>query len=136
MNYWILKTEPETYSFQDLLKDKKTTWDGVRNYQARNNIRAMKEGDLAVIYESVGPKAAVGVAKIASEPYKEKKTTEDWSVVDIAPLKSFVNPVTLSDMKADKALKEMKLVRQSRLSVSPLTAEEFKTLVKRGGIKI
>ncbi len=136
MNYWILKTEPETYSFQDLLKDKRTTWDGVRNYQARNNIRAMKEGDLAVIYESVGPKAAVGVAKIASPPYKEKKTTEDWSAVDIIPVKSFPTPITLADMKADKSLKDMKLVRQSRLSVSPLTPEEFKILVKRGGIKI
>jgi predicted RNA-binding protein with PUA-like domain len=136
MNYWILKTEPETYSFQDLLKDKVTTWDGVRNYQARNNIRAMNKGDLAVIYESVGPKAAVGVARIASSPYKEKKTTEDWSAVDVAPVKGFINPVTLSDMKADKSLKEMKLVRQSRLSVCPLTVEEFKVLVKRGGIKI
>jgi predicted RNA-binding protein with PUA-like domain len=136
MQYWILKTEPETYSFNDLLKDKKTKWDGVRNYQARNNIRSMKPGDLAVIYESVGPKAAVGVAKILSEAYQELKSSADWSAVDIGPVKAFQTAVTLSEMKADKVLKNMKLVKQSRLSVCPLTETEFEMLLKKGGVKL
>lgn len=136
MKYWILKTEPETYSFEDLVSDKKTTWDGVRNYQARNNIRSMSKGDLAIIYESVGPKAAVGVAKIASQPYKEPKADGDWAAVDLVPVKNFVKPLTLGEMKEDKVLKTISLVRQSRLSVCPLSEKEFQLIVKKGGISI
>lgn len=130
MNYWIVKTEPETYSFQDLMKDKKTRWDGVRNYTARNNLRAMKVGDVVVIYESVGPKAAVGLAKVAKGAYQDPQTKEDWSAVDLAPTKSLKKAVTLADMKADKILRNTKLVKQSRLSVAPLTAEEFHQIIK------
>ena len=135
MNYWILKTEPETYSFNDLLKDKKTSWDGVRNYQARNNIRAMADGDLAIIYESVGPKAAVGLAKVVGSAYKEKGTSEDWSTIDIAALKVFKAPVTLAEMKANKILKTMTLVKNSRLSVCPMTEGQFKEVLKKGGVR-
>jgi len=130
MQYWILKTEPTTYSFQDLMRDKKTVWDGVRNFQARNNLRAMKEGDLAVVYESVGPKAAVGVAKIVAEAYQDPKTKENWSAVDIAPVKALKTAVTLDDMKADKILKNMSLVKQSRLSVCPITKEQYERLIE------
>jgi predicted RNA-binding protein with PUA-like domain len=133
MKYWILKTEPETYSFQDLLSDKVTSWDGVRNYQARNNIRAMSKGDLAIIYESVGPKAAVGIAKVASTPYKEEKAEGDWATVDIAAVKSLANPISLSTMKEDKILKNLILVKNSRLSVCPLTEKEFQLIIKKGG---
>ena len=130
MNHWILKTEPETYSFEDLIKDKKTIWDGVRNFQARNNLRAMKTGDIVVIYESVGPKAAVGLAKVVKTAYQDPKTKEDWSAVDLAPSKKLKRPVSLSEMKADKILRETKLVRQSRLSVCPMTSGEFERLIK------
>ena len=136
MKYWILKTEPETYSFKDLLTDKKTTWDGVRNYQARNNIRLMSSGDLAIIYESVGPKAAVGIAKIASKPYKEAGAEGDWAAVDIVPVKHFSTPLTLADMKKDKVLKTISLVKQSRLSVCPLTEKEFELILKKGGVEV
>jgi predicted RNA-binding protein with PUA-like domain len=128
MRYWILKTEPETYSFQDLMGDKKTSWDGVRNYQARNNLRAMDVGDICVIYESGGPKAAVGLAKIIKKAYKDPKSEEDWVAVDLAPLEPFARTVTLAEMKADKVLKNMVLVKNARLSVCPLTEAEFKQI--------
>ena len=130
MNYWILKTEPSTYSFEELLKDKKTRWDGVRNYQARNNLRAMKVGDLAVIYHSGDGKAAVGLSKVASAPYKDPTSPDDWATIDLKAVKAFKKPVTLAEMKADKLLKAMTLVRNSRLSVSPLTKAEYDLLIK------
>jgi predicted RNA-binding protein with PUA-like domain len=136
MNYWILKTEPGTYSFNTLLKEKKTIWDGVRNYQARNNIRAMKIGDLAIIYESVGPKAAVGIAKVSGPPIQDPKTREDWAAIEIIAIKSLEKAVTLDEMKKDKVLKLMTLVRNSRLSVCPLSKEEFKVILKKAGTSI
>jgi predicted RNA-binding protein with PUA-like domain len=136
MKYWILKTEPESYSFQDLITDKKTAWTGVRNYQARNNIRLMSRGDLAIIYESVGPKAAVGIAKVASKPYKEIEAEGDWAAIDIVPIKNLSIPLTLSEMKNDKVLKAMILVKNSRLSVCPLLEKEFRLILKKGGVTI
>lgn len=126
-----MKSEPSTYSYDDLVRDKKTYWDGVRNYQARNNLRAMSVGDLAVIYHSVNEKAAVGIVKIVKAAYQDPTSKEDWSVVDIKPVKKLKSPVTLADMKADTVLGKMALVKQSRLSVCPMTKAEYDRLLKK-----
>ncbi|HEY9005248.1 MAG TPA: EVE domain-containing protein [Ohtaekwangia sp.] len=124
MNYWLMKSEPDVYSWDDLTRDKKTTWDGVRNYTARNNLNAMKKGDLAFFYHSNEGKEIVGIAKIVKEHYPDPKDA-DWSVVDIAPEKKLKSPVTLAQIKKDKRLNSMALVRLSRLSVQSVTREEF-----------
>jgi predicted RNA-binding protein with PUA-like domain len=124
MNYWLMKSEPDVYSWDDLVRDKKTVWEGVRNYQARNNLKAMKKGDLAFFYHSNEGKAVVGIAKIVKEFYPDP-TDNEWFVVDIAPEKKFKTPVTLAQIKADKRLQDMALVRVSRLSVQPVKKEEF-----------
>lgn len=124
MNYWLMKSEPDVYSWDDLVRDKKTVWEGVRNYQARNNLKAMKKGDLAFFYHSNEGKAIVGIAKIVKESYPDSSDNE-WSVVDIAPDKKLKTPVTLAQIKADKRLTDMALVRVSRLSVQPVKKEEF-----------
>lgn len=124
MNYWLVKSEPGTYSWDDLVRDKKTAWDGVRNFQARNNLKAMKKGDLAFFYHSGEDKAVIGIAKIVKENYPEPKDNE-WVAVDIAPDKKLKNPVTLAQIKANKRLANMVLVKASRLSVQPVKAEEF-----------
>ncbi|HEY9045696.1 MAG TPA: EVE domain-containing protein [Ohtaekwangia sp.] len=124
MNYWLMKSEPDVYSWDDLTRDKKTTWDGVRNYTARNNLNAMKKGDLAFFYHSNEGKEIVGIAKIVKEHYPDPKDN-DWSVVDIAPEKKLKSSVTLAQIKKDKRLSSMALVRLSRLSVQPVTKEEF-----------
>ena len=124
MNYWLLKTEPGTYSWDDLVRDKKATWDGVRNFQARNNIKAMKKGDLVFIYHSGDDKAVIGTGKITKEHYPDPKDT-DWAVVDLAPEKKLKKAVTLAQIKADKRLSSMVLVKVSRLSVQPVKKEEF-----------
>lgn len=134
MKYWLMKTEPGTYAWADLLRDGKTYWDGVRNFQARNNIRAMKPGDLALYYHSVKEKSVVGVAKIVSEAYPDPSATDgDWSVVDIEPAFALKKPVTLDDVKARAELEEMVLVKQSRLSVQPVRKREFDSIVRLGG---
>lgn len=131
MNYWLVKSEPDAYSWETFLKDKKTDWTGVRNFQARNNLRAMKKGDLVLFYHSVSEKRVVGVAKVVKEAYPDPTATEgDWSCVDIAPVKALTKPVTLEQIKSDKILKEMPLVRQSRLSVTPLSVEQFNQLLE------
>jgi predicted RNA-binding protein with PUA-like domain len=130
MAYWLLKTEPGAYSFDDLVRDGETSWDGVRNYQARNNLQAMKKGDRCVIYHSVGPKEAVGIAKVTRAAYADP-TSDDvrWLAVDIAPEKRLTHPVSLARMKEHPLLSSMALVKQSRLSVCPVTADEFKVLL-------
>ncbi|ELR68770.1 Hypothetical protein C900_05866 [Fulvivirga imtechensis AK7] len=121
-----MKSEPGTYSWDDLVRDKRTHWDGVRNYQARNNMKAMKEGDLALFYHSVNEKAVVGVAKIVKEYYQDPSTDDErWVVVDVAPYQQLKSSVTLDDIKNDKRLEQMVLVRNSRLSVQPVKKEEF-----------
>jgi predicted RNA-binding protein with PUA-like domain len=134
VNYWLLKTEPSTYSWADLVRDKRTFWDGVRNYQARNNLQAMGKGDRALLYHSVGPKEVVGIAEVVREAYPDP-TTEDqrWVVVDIKPAKALPSPVTLAAIKETPALGEIALIKQSRLSVLPLKAAEFNLIVKMGG---
>jgi len=135
MNYWLVKSEPSVYSWDQLVKDKKTAWEGVRNYAARNNLRAMKKGDLALYYHSNEGLAIVGIAQVAKEAYQDP-TTEDtnWVVVDLKPYKALPNPVTLADLKADKAFADMQLVRLGRLSVSAVTPEEYHEVLKRGGL--
>ena len=124
MNYWLVKSEPGTFSWDDLVRDKKTVWDGVRNFQARNNLKNMKKGDLAFFYHTGEDKAIVGIGKIIKEGYPEPKDN-DWIAVDIAPDKKLKKPVTLAQIKADKRLVNMVLVKASRLSVQPVKAEEF-----------
>jgi predicted RNA-binding protein with PUA-like domain len=134
MAYWLLKTEPGNYSWDDLLRDKGTFWDGVRNYQARNNMREMKKGDLCFIYHSVGPKEIVGIARVTKEAYQDPTTDDDaWVCVDIKPVKRLKTAVHLSDIKADKLLSQMALVKNSRLSVSPVSKKEWDKAVKAGG---
>lgn len=122
MNYWLAKSEPESYSWSQLVKDGKTAWTGVRNFQARNNLRAMKKGDAVFFYHSVTDKQVVGVAKVVKEAYADATAEEgDWSCVDLAPLKALGQPVTLAAVKKDKVLSASLLVKQSRISVVPLT---------------
>ena len=128
MNYWLLKTEPETFSWDDLVRDKKTVWDGVRNFQARSHLKNMKKGDTVFIYHTGDEKAVVGLAKVLKEHYPDPKD-KDWVVVDLAPEKKLKNPVSLSQIKSDKRLTNMVLVRAARLSVQPVKAEEFDIVV-------
>ena len=131
MNYWLMKTEPETFSWEDMVRDKKATWDGVRNYTARNNMRDMKKGDQVFIYHSGGHKEVVGIAEVTKEFYPDP-TTDDpaWVVVDLKPKNALKNPVSLAKIKADTRLKDIALVRLSRLSVSPLSAEAFNIILE------
>jgi predicted RNA-binding protein with PUA-like domain len=133
MNYWLVKSEPFKYSWDKLNTEGRTFWDGVRNYQARNNLRDMKEGDLAMFYHSNEDKAVMGIAKIVKEFYQDP-TTEDpnWVVVDISPVEPLKNPVTLATIKSDEILKNTYLVKQGRLSVMPLKVEEFDRIVELG----
>lgn len=137
MNYWLVKSEPEAYSWTTLVKDGGTAWTGVRNFQARIYLRAMRSGDLVCFYHSVTDKQVVGLAKVAKEAYPDATAKEgDWSCVDLAPVKPLANPVSLDVIKADKVLAEIPLVRQSRLSVSPLSKEQFARLLTLGGTKL
>jgi predicted RNA-binding protein with PUA-like domain len=132
MNYWLLKSEPGTYAWADLVRDGHTVWDGVRNFQARNNLRAMRPGDLALFYHSVNERCVLGVARIASAPYADP-TAPDWTVVDVEPAYALREPVTLDRIKQDRALADMVLLRQSRLSVQPVRKAEFDAVVTIGG---
>ena len=126
MAYWLIKSEPSVYSWSQFEKDKKTTWDGVRNYAARNNLRDMKKGDLAFYYHSNEGLEIVGIAKVIKEAYQDPGTTDPaWLAVDFAPYKKLKKPVTLVQMKADKALEQMSLIRLSRLSVGSITEAEW-----------
>ena len=134
MNYWLVKQEPEDYSWADFVKEKKTAWTGVRNFQARNNLRTMKKGEEVLFYHSGSGKEIVGVAKVAKTAYPDPTASDgDWSCVDLVPGKALKQPIPLAEVKADKLLKEMALVRQSRLSVMPVTAPQFKRVLKLGG---
>jgi len=129
-NFWLVKQEPEAYSWSTFLKDGKTAWTGVRNFQARNNLRAMKKGDWVLFYHSVSEKQVVGLARVEKESYPDSTADEgDWVAVDLAPVKTLKLPVSLEVIKADKLLREIPLVKQSRLSVTSLTASQFKRLL-------
>ena len=133
MNYWLVKSEPSAYSWQQLVKDGKTLWDGVRNYQARNNLKAMKEGDLVLFYHSVTEKQVMGIARVVREHYPDPTTDDErWVVVDIVPEQAFATPITLAMVKNDDRLENIALVKQARLSVMPLKPEEFDVIVELG----
>ena len=133
MHYWLVKSEPTKYSWDQFCKDGSTYWDGVRNYQARNNLQAMKTGDKVLYYHSNDGLAVVGVARVTEEAYQDP-TTEDerWVVVDLEPVEPLPYPITLSEMKQDKRLQDMALIKQSRLSVMPVAKKEFDLIVKKG----
>jgi predicted RNA-binding protein with PUA-like domain len=131
MNYWLVKQEPEKYSFDDLLKEGVTVWTGVRNFQARINLRAMKTGDKVLFYHSVSDKAVVGLAEISKEAFQDATDeTGKWIAVEIKAVEKFAKAVTLDAIKAEKSLANIALIKQSRLSVMPLTEDEFKTILK------
>ncbi|MFA6276230.1 MAG: EVE domain-containing protein [Pedobacter sp.] len=131
--YWLVKSEPIKYSWEKFNKDGRTFWDGVRNYQARNNLREMKEGDLVLFYHSNDGKNVVGIAKVVKEFYQDPTTSDpNWVVVDLAPFQSLARPVSLEQIKAEESLKDISLVRQGRLSVMPLKATEFDKILEMG----
>ena len=131
---WLVKQEPESYSWDDFVAEKGTAWTGVRNFSARNNLRAMQKGDQVFYYHSGEEKAVVGLATVTREAYPDKTAEEgDWSAVDLKPVRRLKNLVTLRTIKATPSLKDMKLVRQSRLSVMPVTGDEFRTILKMAG---
>jgi predicted RNA-binding protein with PUA-like domain len=131
MNHWLIKSEPFKYSWDKFNKDGKTFWDGVRNYQARNNLREMKEGDLVLFYHSNEGKEVVGIAKVVGEAYQDPTTDDtNWVVVDFAPVEPLKKPVTLAQIKADEKLKDINLVRQGRLSVVSIKAAEFDRILE------
>lgn len=130
MNYHLVKTEPEAYSFETLLKEGKTIWDGVRNYQARNNLKAMKKGDKVLVYHSVSDKEIVGIAEVSKEHYPDPTDkTGAWVVVELIPVKKFKTPFTLEDIKKEKKLADLPLIKQSRLSVMPIPKNKFDFIV-------
>src|SRR5882672_7746540 len=135
MNYWLVKSEPEAYSWSDLLKDGRTAWTGVRNFAARNHLRAMAKGDPVFFYHSGEGKEIVGLARVVKPAYPDPTAKEgDWSCVDLAPVKPVKTPVNLAAMKVDKALKDLKLLRIGRLSVSPVSEKEFARLMELAGL--
>lgn len=133
MNYWLVKSEPVKYSWTKFNEDGRTFWDGVRNYQARNNLRDMRVGDLVLFYHSNDGKEVVGVAKVVKESYQDPTTDDtNWLVVDLSPVQTLAKPVTLEQIKADERLQNISLVRQGRLSVMPLKNEEFDRILELG----
>jgi predicted RNA-binding protein with PUA-like domain len=133
-NFWLVKQEPSDYSWSDFVADGSTSWTGVRNFAARNNLRRMSKGDEVLFYHSGEDKAVVGIAKVARTAYRDTTAKEgDWGAVDLVPLKPLPKPVTLHEIKAKPALKKIALVRQSRLSVMPLSDSAFRSILKMGG---
>lgn len=133
MNHWLVKSEPHKYSWDKFNEDGRTFWDGVRNYQARNNLREMKTGDLVLFYHSNDGKEVVGIAKVVKEAYQDPTTSDkNWVVVDLEPVETLKHPVTLEQVKADDRLKDIGLVRQGRLSVMALKGEEFDRIIELG----
>jgi len=131
MQHWLVKSEPEAYSWETFLRDKKTAWTGVRNFAARNHLRAMRKGDQVLFYESVTTKAVVGVAEVTKEAFPDATAEEgDWSAVELKAARSLPRLVTLDQIKAEKALANIMLVRQGRLSVMPLKPEEFEKILE------
>lgn len=133
--YWLVKSEPSAYSWSDLVRDNQTSWTGVRNFQARNNLRRMKKGEHVLFYHSVTDPSVVGISKVIKEAYPDPTAKEgDWSCVDLVPVRPLPSPVTLKEIKAEKELGEIALIKQSRLSVMPVTAKEYEQILQLGGI--
>ena len=136
MNYWLVKSEPGAYAWSQLVADGKTAWTGVRNFAARNHLRAMQAGDQVLFYHSGEEKSVVGLARVTQPAYPDATADEgDWSAVDLVPVKPLAEPITLAAIKADTVVREMKLVKQSRLSVMPVTEAQFKRLLELAGTK-
>ena len=132
-NFWLVKQEPSSYSWPDFVAEGQTSWTGVRNYTARNNLRKMRQGDEVLFYHSGEEKAVVGIARVTRQAYTDPTAKEgDWSAVNLAPIKSLRQPVTLRQIKDDPRLKQLQLIRQSRLSVMPMTSAEFRAIVSLG----
>jgi predicted RNA-binding protein with PUA-like domain len=132
-SFWLVKQEPSSYSWSDFLADGKTSWTGVRNFSARNNLRKMQSGDEVLFYHSGDEKGVVGIARVTRTAYSDSTAKEgDWSAVDLAPVKPLGRPVTLRDIKSNPRLHEIPLIRQSRLSVMPLAEADFREIVKMG----
>ena len=133
MKYWLVKSEPFKYSWEMFLKNGSTYWDGVRNYQARNNLKNMKKGDLVLFYHSNEGLEVVGIAKVIKESYQDPTTNDQrWVVVDLQSVETLKKPVPLDEIKKDKRLKNIAIIKQSRLSVVPLTKEEYDVIVAKG----
>ena len=133
---FLVKSEPSVYSFDRLVEEGSTVWDGIRNYEARNNLRAMKKGDLLLYYHSNVGKEIVGIARVAKTAYQDPKTDEDWSAVDIEPVKKLKAPVTLAQLKKHAFLKNMALVKKGRISVTPVTERELEAVLKLAETKL
>ena len=137
VSHWLIKSEPFKYAWDELVRDKWTYWDGVRNYEARNNLAAMKKGDLALYYHSNEGKEVVGVARVKKESYPDPTTDDErWVVVDFEPVVAFKEPVTLKQIKSDEKLAEISLIKRSRLSVVPILKKEFDYILKLGKTKL
>ena len=137
MQYWLVKQEPESYSWATFVNEGRTAWTGVRNFQARNNLRAMKQGDLVFFYHSVSDKQVMGYGRVGREAYPDPTATEgEWCCVDLVPVRALKQPVSLEAIKADPVLKSMPLVKQSRLSVTPLTREQFDQVLQLSGERV
>jgi len=132
MNYWLVKSEPTTFSWEKFVKEGKASWDGVRSYPGRKNLRAMKKGDHVLFYHSMQGLEVVGIAEVTKEAYQDPTTTDDWSAVDLKPVKALKKSVKLSEIKAEKKLQDIYLIKQGRLSVMPLEKNEFDLIVKMG----
>lgn len=133
MHHWLVKSEPEAYAWETFLREKKTNWTGVRNFAARNHLRAMQKGDQVFFYESVTTKAVVGVAEVTKEAFPDTTAEDgDWSAVELKAVRSLPKPVTLEQIKAEKSLGAIMLVRQGRLSVMPLAPQEYEAILSLG----
>lgn len=133
MNHWLVKSEPSAYSWEQLVKDGETRWDGVRNFAARNHLRAMRKDDLVLFYHSNEGLCIVGIAKVVKEAYQDPGTTGNWSAVDLKPYKALKKPVTLEQLKADSRFANMTLLKIGRLSVSPVSPAEFEAISELAG---
>jgi predicted RNA-binding protein with PUA-like domain len=134
--HWLIKSEPDVYSYARLTEEKKAVWDGIRNFEARNNLRKMAPGDLCLFYHTGDEKAVVGIAKVTKAAYQDPTTDEDWSVVDVAPVKKLAEPVTLAALKSDARTKQMPVVRKPRISVTPVSPAEFSAILALGKTKL
>jgi predicted RNA-binding protein with PUA-like domain len=136
IRHWLVKSEPSAYAWEDLAKEGKTSWTGVRNFQARNNLRSMKKGDLVLFYQSVTDPSVRGISRVVKEAYPDATAESgDWSCVDLEIIKPFEAPVTLNSIKGDQHLAEIALIKQSRLSVMPLTKAEYDRILFLGKIR-
>jgi predicted RNA-binding protein with PUA-like domain len=135
MSHWLIKSEPDVYSWDQLVKDKHTVWDGIRSYASRLHLKSMKKGDSVFFYHSNKGMEIVGIASVSKEAFPEPGTDDTWFAIEIKPLKKILKPVTLVDIKKEKSLSNMALIRIGRLSVQPVSEKEWQTIMKMGGME-